>query len=142
MALQQFDQEMVSFAKKLLSSFDEIIIMYKPQIDVEFASFMDELVAQGYDGTIQSVLYNDNFWDELVIDFIQLPFIYRWLIQYNGEHDNIIDKLSKIIHPIIYNHNILSSLNYSYYTFCSRWNEYYKQEIRKWTEEEFGISPK
>lgn len=137
MELQQFDEQMILFAKIIFQQFDEIIASFK--YVYEYSIIMEQLALQEYDGTIQSVLYNDEFWDVSTNNFIQRRFIYTWLIKYNEKNDNVIYNIAVKMIPDTYNDRILSVMNYSYRYFVSRWDEHYKHEIRTWAETEFGL---
>jgi len=134
---QQLDEQIILFAKTLFQSFDETIARFKKS--VEYSFILEELASQGYDGTIQSVLYNDDFWDVTTYNFIQRRIISTCFLKYNEKNDNIVYKIAVNIIPSMFNDSLFSVMNYSYCVFISRWNKYYKHEIRTWAESEFGI---
>ena len=127
MSTIQFDEVMVAFAKTIFESFDEIIdeINY----EIGWSAFTDELTHIGYDGTFQSILYNEFFWNELVIVFIQFRKIYQ------------IKSFIKLM-PHLYCYNKLHIMNRSYDYFQLMWSEKYRDETRNLVESEFGICPK
>ena len=140
MSTIQFDEVMVAFAKTIFESFDEIIdeINY----EIGWSAFTDELTHIGYDGTFQSILYNEFFWNELVIVFIQFRKIYQKMICYNTETNNVLIKSFIKLMPHLYCYNKLHIMNRSYDYFQLMWSEKYRDETRNLVESEFGICPK
>jgi hypothetical protein len=66
MSLEQFDEQIILFAKFIFQQFDETIASFKGSI--EYSIIMEQLTSQGYDGTIQSVFIQRRFL-RVCIDF-------------------------------------------------------------------------
>jgi len=137
MAKQQLDEELIAFIKIQFTSFDENYHHIEKKLDRAFTQM-------GYDGTFQSILFNEEFWKMSCL-FIENNFILNKLTKVESD---AIEKFRKNIVTVRnsnIDNNYMNVLFVAYYThnfMINRWDEYYRDEIRSWAESEFGICPK
>lgn len=135
-AKQQLDEELIAFIKTQFVLFDENYHHIEKKLGRMFTWL-------GYDGTFQSILFNEQFWN-MSSFFIQNHFIYYELSKVESD---ILEKFREnivIVRNSDIDNNYMDTLFVIFYThtfMINCWDEY-KDEIRTWAEEEFGICPK
>lgn len=136
MAKQLLDEELVAFVKTIFASFDEIIAEANLYGNTPLYY---ELISIGYDGTIQSILYNEYFWNMLTFDFMKYHIIYIKMI--NSE-TNILSRTVDAMPFINRRDNIQNIIGCAHHYLVSKWYKKYKNEVQLWAENEFGICVK
>jgi len=147
------NEELVLFLKFIFRNFNEFFL--ELGMDLSFNQYYekkkrDDIINIGYDGELISVLYNDTFWDTLTIHLIRSSRIYDWL---NRRYEfTLIEKnMESIIRYYQYANpyaneyidiNMMNVDSTLWDYMIQHWDVLFKDTIRSWAEDEFGISPK
>ena len=128
--------ELIEFMKSIFVEFDTLVI------ELNQTSFYEELVDIGYDGTIMSILFNEYFWDTIMSECVQFYIIFQKLIRYDFV---AIEKTIEGLQPFMVDieFNQIQSVNINLWDYLiDQWTDTFKEPIREWTQNTFGICPK
>ena len=137
------DQEIICFLKSVFSDKEEIaknidyLLVTKP--DMWNEELREHIIDSGYDGTFESILFNDVYWDNACTNIMIQYFWNNKIRNYQYTIDRHV--IPNLFHDLLYNghmslsHNILYRIKY-------KWNDLFKEEIKTWTQTEHGFHPK
>jgi len=63
-------KEMILFMKQILNNFDEFLACTYVRVHTRSRELIPSLIRIGYDGSISSVIYNNEFWDTIMFGII------------------------------------------------------------------------
>jgi len=139
---QHLDEEIICFLKSVFSDTEgfvkhiDYILEIKP--DIWTWDLRNQIIQAGYDGTFESILFNDMLWDNLCINILVQYFWhnkirnYQYTIVERRMIPNLFDYYDRHMNL---HQNILYCIQY-------KWDELFKEEIKTWAQMEFSISPK
>lgn len=136
MSRNQLDEGLFEFTKTIFTSFDEIIA------ENNHILMYYELINIGYDGTFQSIVNNDYFWNILSYFFIRYQFIFTKMTRMDL---TILEKIAKSIDNleiICRRDNLTYIIHSAHHYLVSNWSRKYKDEIQHWAKNEYGFMPK
>ena len=123
-------QELIS-SNKLIKWFDTLFRCSVNDL------FSDYLKKTNYDGTLQSLIYDDEFWDIILLQSLRW-FIYNTFQTYECK---IIRK--EDIRHIIPNYDETINISKNIWMYINNnWTESFKDPVRQWVENEYSICPK
>ena len=128
--------ELIDFMKSVFVDFDTFVV------ELNQTSLYEDLIEIGYEGTIESILYNEYFWDIIMSECVQFYIIFQRLIRYDFI---IVEKTIEGLQPFMPNDEFsdIQSVNINLWDYLiDQWTDIFKEPIREWTQITFGICPK
>ena len=76
-------KEMILFMKQILNNFDEFLACTYVRVHTRSRELIPSLIRIGYDGSISSVIYNNEFWDTIMFGILDNWQVFDQLQHYN-----------------------------------------------------------
>jgi len=131
--------EIISFFQTIFQNIDEFekeLVKLKRQNED-----ITELLAD-FDGSIESIIFCDTFWDNLILQIIRRRYFFIKIRSYDF---TLIEKTNEVIQtflpPQIYFTFLHVEFNIIEY-IIHYWNERLKEPVKLWVQTEYGICPK
>ena len=135
-------EEMILFMKHVLTNFENVRTRVCNSHSHIFNGLLNEI---GYDGTLSSVVDNDDFWNDIMVDILEYWRSYEQLKNYKFSLlektlDGILPyiKLSEEDYGIDDTDIIMLLMDY----MITKWNTRMKEPLKLWAQMEFSLSPK